>query len=57
MEQKGLVRDGRLFVVQYYLSEFRKDVQPGTYDLNTAMTAEEMMEFMAGSAIAEEEEG
>ena len=56
LEQKGLVRDGRVFVVQYYLSEFRKDIQPGTYELSTAMTAEEMMEFIAGSAIVEEEE-
>lgn len=46
-EAKGLVRDGKLFALQYLLSEFRKDVKPGVFELSTAMTAEEMMEFMA----------
>lgn len=45
--EKGLIKDARLFTLQYYLSEFRKDVRPGVYDLSTAMTAEEMMEVMA----------
>lgn len=45
-ESRGLVRDGRLFMLQYYLSEFRKDVGPGVFELSTAMTAEEMMEAM-----------
>ncbi len=51
-EAKGLVKDGKLFMLQYYLSEFRKDVKPGVFELSTAMTAEEMMEAMA----ADEEE-
>ncbi|MCM1063012.1 MAG: aminodeoxychorismate lyase [Eubacterium sp.] len=46
-ETKGLVRDGKLFVIQYYLSEFQKDVGPGTFELSTSMTVEEMMEAMA----------
>lgn len=52
LENKGLVRDARLFMIQYYLSEFRADVKPGVFELNTSMTAEEMMEAMtaAGSA-------
>lgn len=45
-ESKGLVRDARLFTLQYYLSEFREDVGPGVFDLSTSMTAEEMMEAM-----------
>ena len=28
-ENKGLVRDARLFMLQYYLSEYVKDVKPG----------------------------
>jgi len=48
MQEKGLVRDGRLFALQYLLSEYKKDWKPGTYELSTAMTAEEMMEVMAG---------
>ena len=46
-EKKGLVKDGTLFMFQYYLSEFMKDVNPGTFELSTAMTAEEMMKVMA----------
>ena len=45
-EGRGLVRDARLFALQYYLSEYREDVGPGTFDLSTAMTAEEMMQAM-----------
>ena len=53
---KGLIRDDKLFVLQYYLSEFKKDVKPGTFELTTAMTVEEMMEVMAsGEPEAEEE--
>lgn len=48
LQDKGLVRDGKLFAMQYLLSEYKKDWKPGTYELSTAMTAEEMMEVMAG---------
>lgn len=46
-EKKGLIKDGTLFIFQYYLSEYMKDVNPGTFELSTAMTAEEMMKVMA----------
>lgn len=48
LEAKGLVRDARLCVLQYYCSEYRLDIKAGTYDLSTAMTAEEMFAVMAG---------
>ena len=48
MQDKGLVRDGKLFALQYLLSEYKKDWKPGTYELSTAITAEEMMEVMSG---------
>lgn len=47
LESRGLVRDARLFVLQYYLSEYIKDVKPGTFELSTAMTVEDMMAVMA----------
>ncbi len=47
LENKGLIRDSRLFVLQYYLSEYLKDVKPGIFELNTSMTVEEMMEVMS----------
>ena len=53
-ESRGLVRDAKLFVLQYYLSEYREDVGPGTFELSTAMTAEEMMQAMV---VEKEEEG
>ncbi len=46
-ESRGLVRDARLFMLQYYFSEHLKDVKPGTFELSTTMTAEEMMGVMA----------
>ena len=56
MQEKGLTRDGRLFALQYLLSEYKKDWKPGTYELSTAMTAEEMMEVMAGQTESATEE-
>ncbi len=44
---KGLIRDEKLFILQFYLSEFREDLKAGTYELSTDMTVEEMMEVMS----------
>ena len=46
LEGRGLVRDAKLFTLQYYLSEYREDVGPGVFDLSTSMTAEEIMAAM-----------
>lgn len=43
---KGLIRDDRLFILQYYASEFQKDIKSGEYVLSTAMTVEEMLEAL-----------
>ena len=51
---KGLVKDAKLFALQYILSEYREDFRPGVYDLSTVLTAEEMMEVM-GTHVEEEE--
>ena len=47
LEAKGLVRDGDLFYIQALLSEYSGQLLPGSYVLNTSMTAKEMMEIMA----------
>lgn len=47
LEAKGLVRDGDLFYVQALLSEYSGQLLPGSYVLNTSMTAKEMMEIMS----------
>lgn len=50
LEERGLIRDANLFVIQELLSENHGKMQPGIYDLSTAMTAEEMMDVMAADA-------
>lgn len=47
LENKGLIRDGELFVLQELISDYHGDLLPGTYELNTSMTAEQMMEVMS----------
>lgn len=56
LEERGLIRDANLFVIQELLSENHGKMQPGIYDLSTAMTAEEMMDVMAADALEESEE-
>lgn len=53
LEEKGLVRDARLFYFQAKLSGF--ELQPGVYKVSTAMTAREMMAAMTPKETAEEE--
>lgn len=50
LEERGLIRDAKLFLLQELLSENHGKLQPGIYDLSTAMTAEEMMSVMAADA-------
>lgn len=45
--EKGLIRDANLFRLQYELSAYKGEIIPGTYILNTSMTAKEMMVIMA----------
>lgn len=47
LEEKGLIRDSELYVAQYYLSAYVDKLLPGTYTLNTSMTAKEMMVVMS----------
>ena len=53
LEMNGLIRDAALFRIQEMLSAYKDEMKPGTYELNTSMTTEEMMEIM--SMEAEEE--
>ena len=48
LESKGLIRDSKLFILQYFCSEYRKEMKAGTYELSSTMTAEEMFAVMAG---------
>ena len=55
LQDKGLIRDGRLFMIQELLSEHHDKIQPGVYDLNTNMTAQEMLEVIAQEPETNEE--
>lgn len=54
--QKGLIRDVTLFRLQYLFSEYKEDLNCGTFTLSTAMTVEKMLETMTGDPITEEDE-
>lgn len=59
LEEKGLIEDAKLFVVQELLSAHHDKILPGIYDLSTSMTAEEMLVIMSTPAqdAVEDEEG
>lgn len=54
LEKKGLIRDAKLFRIQEFLSEYKDKIIPGTYELTTAMTTEEMLAVMAAKTETEE---
>ena len=56
LEGKGLIRDAYLFYLTEMFSTYHKKLQPGVYELSTAMTPEEMMGVMAANATEELEE-
>jgi len=49
LEEKGLIDSGFLFMFQVKFSEYSGKLNPGVYDLSTAMTPYEMIEIMAAS--------
>lgn len=55
LEDKGLIRDAKLFYVQNLLSHYKDKLRAGTYTLNTSMTMEEMMEIMSAQEPEETE--
>lgn len=44
----GLIKDKTLFKLQERFSEYHEKEKPGTYELSTAMTPEEMLTIMSG---------
>lgn len=53
LERKNLIRDALVFYAQSFCVEEGDELKGGRYDLNTAMTAEEMMEIIAAEAKTE----
>ena len=56
LEERGLIEDSKLFVVQELLSAYHGKILPGIYDLSTDMTAEQMLEVISTPASGEGEE-
>ena len=56
LEDKGIIKDARLFVVQEYLSEYHGKIKPGIYDLSTDMNAAKILETISAETIVEDEE-
>lgn len=52
---KGLIRDEKLFRIQHMLSEYKKDLLPGTFTMKTSMTVDEMLKAMTIAPETEEE--
>lgn len=48
LKSKRLIRDEKVFWVQYQLSEYRGKLKGGNYILNTSQTAAEMLEELSG---------
>ncbi len=57
LEEEGLIREARLFIVQERLSEYHGKLGSGVYTLNTGMTAQEIMEEMSSEEKDEEKDG
>ncbi|MBO4618203.1 UPF0755 protein [Lachnospiraceae bacterium YSD2013] len=56
LEEKGLVRDYKLAMIQMYVSVYKDTIRPGSYTLNTSMTTEEMMKAMSPSKNGSEDD-
>ena len=47
LEEKKLIKDKNVFRIQYMLSEYKGEIEPGSYVLNTSQTAEEMLRVLS----------
>lgn len=55
LESQGLVENGFVFYLQTKMIEKGSKIKPGRYELNTSMTAEQMISVMAAEEEAETE--
>ena len=53
LEDKGLIRDAKLFAVQARIAAGKKGIKAGSYELNTSMTIEKMIEAMMATSEGE----
>ena len=57
LETKGLIRDSKLFVLQELLSDYHGEILNGDFELNTSMTAEQMLAILSTEPEPEMEDG
>ena len=56
LEEKGLIRDARLFLVQELLSGHHNELREGRYELSSDMKPEDMIKILTAEPPEEEEE-
>lgn len=56
LERKGLIKDDTIFQIQLKLNDFEDKLMPGSYVLNTSMTAKEIMNVLSGEEEEDDEE-
>lgn len=49
LEKHGLIADANIFRVQAYLLDYKDELQPGVYTLNTSMKSDEMLQIMSAT--------
>lgn len=54
LEEKGLIRNDLVFVIQEKLSEAEGSIVSGTYELNTAMNAEQIIAVLTNTVEEDE---
>lgn len=55
LEEKGLIRDAKMFYIQEMLSDYKGQIVAGTYELNTAMSIEEILPIICSNEEVTEE--
>lgn len=56
LESKGIIDNARLFWLQEKVSDYAGMILPGTYELSSEMTADEIMEVITNGGEAPEED-
>lgn len=56
LEEKGLIKDAKVFYARLMLSDYKDAIRPGIYELSTSMTTEEMLKIMSADPDKAEEE-
>ena len=55
LEQKGLIKNAKVFYIQEQLSDYKDMIKPGTYELSTAMNSEQMLAILCDVQAEQEE--